>query len=285
MTAKSLRLPLAGLLLSTLAACGTDPTPTPGPGEPGDTSGVAAEPGPEVAPPVANDAPAPKDERLGLAFTALAEGRFAACRELSGAVLVDHPGHPCAHFLMGMGLHKAKRYADARPHLEAARDATTEFAGAEAVPYYLGWCLYYLGDHKAARASFEAHLATAEEGDSHFGLGVIAIELGELGAARTSLERALVIFEARVASGNLGAGMDLAKTHARLADVALGEDDDEAARTHVLAALGINPDQPAVWFKLYQLALSAGDEAEARRALGEYEARKTRAEAGMAMDR
>ncbi|MDF1800459.1 MAG: tetratricopeptide repeat protein [Planctomycetota bacterium] len=278
MIAKSTRLPLAGLLLSLLAACAPDPAPGPGPSKPGET--------PEATPePAANDAPAPQDERLGLAFTALAEGRLAACRELSEAVLLDHPGHPRAHFLLGMGLHKAKRYADARPHLEAARDATADFSGAEAVPYYLGWCLYYLGDYLPARASFEAHLATSDEGDSHFGLGVIAIELGELDAARTSLERALKIFEARVADGNLGAGADLAKTHARLADVALGEDDDEAARTHVLAALGINPDQPAVWFKLYQLALVAGDEAEARRALGEFEARKTRAEAGMAMDR
>ena len=51
------------------------------------------------------------------------------------------------------------------------------------------------------------------------------------------------------------------------------------------AALAIDPSKAALWFKLYNLATAAGDEVTARKALGEYEARKSGAGAGMAMDR
>lgn len=226
----------------------------------------------------ANTSPAPKDTRLGLAFEALGRGDYKACRAQARAVLAEHPGHPRAEFLLALGLHKAKRYAEARPHFEAADAATADFAGKEAVPYYLAWCEYWLGDFEAARADFHRHLATTDEGDSHFGLGAIALELGELDEARVELQRALEIFELRVAEGELAARGDVAKAHARLADLDLAVDDDESAKQHLEAALRLDPERPAVWFKLFSVATDAGDTELAARAKAEYERRSPKAD-------
>jgi len=225
-----------------------------------------------------NEALAPKDERLGVAFEALGRGDFKACRTQAEAVLAEHPHHPRAEFLLALGLHKAKRYAEARPHFEQADTATADFAGKQAVPYYLAWCEYWLGDFEAARADFRRHLAVTDEGDSQFGLGAIALELGELDAARVELQRALEIFELRIAKGELAAGGDVAKAHARLADLDLAVDDDAAARQHLEAALRLDPERPAVWFKLFTVATDAGDTELAAKAKAEYERRTPKAD-------
>ena len=271
---RAARLP-AVAVLALLAACGPADPPPPTPEAPS-----AVEPAAPATPPAA-----PEDARLGPAFDALGAGDYAACRELAAAVLADHPDHPRGHFLLGLGLHKAKRYAEARPHLLLADAPGVSYAGRDAAPYFLGWCHYYLGEHAEAAAAFSRHVAATDEGDSHFGLGVVAIEQGDLAGARAALDRALVIFEGRVAEGDLVAARDLAKTHARLADVDLAEDRDGDARAHVEAALGIDPSPAALWFKLYQLAEAAGDQDTARLAFAQYEARKGQAQAGMAMDR
>jgi tetratricopeptide (TPR) repeat protein len=257
-------------LLLALVAC-AQPTPPP---TPADSADVAA------APTSFQD-----DPRLGSAFQLLGTGQPEACRALAQEVLDGQPGHPRAEFLVGLGLHKSKRYADARPHLLAADAATADFPGHEATAYFLAWCHYYLGEYELARAAFERHLETSVEADARFGLGVVALELGELETARTHLEQALVEFEAQVTEGNLTAMVDLAKCHARLADVDLAQDREDDALVHVEAALALDADKPAVWFKLYQLALARDDAATARRALGEYEARKPDPTAGMAMER
>ena len=271
------RASVALALLCLAAACGSQDSAAPPLEEPSSAEAPSPE---DTAPPAA-----PDDERLGQALVALGSGDFATCRDLATAVLSDHPDHPRAHFLLGLGLHKAKRYAEARPPLVAADAPGGDNPGREAAPYFLGWCHYYLGELGEARAAFTRHLETVDEGDSHFGLGVVALELGELDVARTKLDRALVIFEGRVADGDLTAALDLAKTHTRLADVDIAEERDEDARAHVEAALSIDPSKAALWFKLYNLATAAGDEVMARRALGEYEARKDSGGAGMAMDR
>jgi len=179
-TKNSSRTACASLAL-LLIGCG--PSSAPEPHEP-----TAAEA------PAANTAPAPKDERLGVAFEALGRGDVEACQREARAVLADFPHHPRAEFLLALGLHKAKRYAEARPLFESAESATASFAGKDAVPYYLGWCGYWLGDFEAARAAFERHLEGSDEGDSHFGLGAIALELGHFDEARAKLTRALEIF-------------------------------------------------------------------------------------------
>jgi tetratricopeptide (TPR) repeat protein len=238
-------------------------------------SGEPKTPAPDIA---ANTAAAPKDARLGVAFEALGRGDYATCRSEAEAVLADFPHHPRAEFVLALGLHKAKRYAEARPHFDAAAAATADFAGKEAVPYYRAWCEYWLGDFAAARADFERHLEFSDEGDSHFGLGAIALELGDFEGARAELQRALEIFEGRIAAGELAAGVELAKAHARLADLDIAVDDNSAARAHLEASLRLDPAHPAVWFKLYNVALDSGDDELAARAKAEYENRSPKAD-------
>lgn len=270
-TKKTLWAGAACALLLTLVGCSPEPRTTPASGDaPSDTGPQPAD-APE--PVERNTAPAPKDERLGTAFEALGRGDLETCRAAASAVLADFPRHPRAEFLLAMGLHKSKRYAEARPLFESAERATAEYAGKEAVPYYLGWCDFWLGDFDASRAAFERHLQVVAEGDSHFGLGAIALELGDFEEAREQLTRALEIFESRIAAGELAANRDLAKTHARLADVDLAADDEASARAHLESALRLDPNRPAVWFKLYTVAEATGDKEVAAAAKAEYERR------------
>ena len=174
-------------LLVAASSCGDPDAPTPAPDQPPAVDHQASEPdgsGQATPPPAA-----PADPRLGQALEALGAGDLESCRLLATAVLVDHPDHPRGHFLLGLGLHKAKRYAEARPHLVAADAPGVDYESREAAPYFRGWCHYYLGEYDEARAAFARHLETIDEGDSHFGLGVVALELGDEMLGQTSREQ------------------------------------------------------------------------------------------------
>lgn len=224
--------------------------------------------------PTAEDKPAaPADERLDQALVALGDGNFSQAMDLTTAALDDRPGHPRALFLHALALHKLKRYAEARVDFEAAANSPQSFEGADALPYYLGWCMYWLGEFDASRAAFQAHLEQVDEPDSYFGLGIIALELGELETAQAQLDLAAAGFNARLAAGDTMSARDVAKTYTRLADVDLANDQDEAAAEHLKSALELDADRPAVWFKLYNVSLALGDKELAIMAKREYEKR------------
>lgn len=259
-----------------LTAC-SEPSHTPDPsGTSGAMPSVPAVESNAAMPPgqVQTDKPmAPADERLEHSLTALGDGNYTQAMELTGAVLTDHPGHSRALFLHALALHKLKRYAEARIDFQAAADSPQGFDGAEALPYYLGWCTYWLGDFDAARGAFQAHLDQVGEPDSFFGLGIIALELGELETAQSQLDLAAEGFNARLAAGDMLSARDVAKTYTRLADVDLANDQDEAAAEHLKSALELDADRPAVWFKLYNVSLALGDQELAIMAKREYEKR------------
>lgn len=256
----------AALLLAV--SCGdsepTDPTPASPPGGQGQTTestgapdstdgtdtDTSAEPKPLAAPLAEAD----------LVLQALISGDMKGGLELALELRASNGAHPRALFVHALALHKQKRYAEARPLFQASADSPETFPGAERLPYYQGWCTYWLADFDAATAYFSAHATATNEPDSHFGLGIIALELGELERAELELQRARAGFQERLDGGDLFSAADVAKALARLADVALARDEDEAARDLLKDALALDSGLPAVWFKLYQVALALDDQ-------------------------
>lgn len=271
------------LVAALFAACAGD-SPSPNGGEdpppaPTSTSGDApsAIGSEDATPPSASDAQAPAEPKpmaaalpaLDELLLALANGDVHTALEGSAEQLAAHPAHPRALFVRALALHKAKRYAEAAPLFVAARAAETTFEGADAIPYYQGWCAYWLADFETARASFAE---VPGNPDGHFGLGIIALELGDLETAKDELELARDGFQARFDGGDLESARDLSKTFARMADVDLANDDDLSAKDDLQAALALDAERPAVWFKLYNVALAIGDAQLAALAKRKYEA-------------
>ena len=212
------------------------------------------------------------EAKLGHAFRQLGAGDLNGCRATAMEVLENNPAPATrarAEFMVALSYHKAKQYADARPHFDKASQGP-DFQGKPALPYFQGWCYFWLGELDAAEASFQAHLAHTNEADSHFGLGVIALDRGDNPAAKVALQSALELFEAKLASGDQGAKRDLAKTHARLADVDLENEDLQLAKQHLQLAVELDSERSAVWYKLYQIYLEEGEGASAAAALAEY---------------
>ena len=213
------------------------------------------------------------EDRLGDAFRLLGDGNYSGCRELASSVLSNSPAPSTearAEFLLGLGFHKAKQYADARAHFESAATGAS-FANKVALPYYQGWCYFWLGELDLSEASFRLHLKSSDEGDSHFGLGVIALERGQSQKASTHLTTALEHFEKRVASGDALAKLDAAKAQARLADVDIDSGDFESAKQRLLLAVSLDSNRAAVWYKIYQVGLELEDKALEAKGFAEYQ--------------
>ena len=99
--------------------------------------------------------------------------------------------------------------------------------------------------------------------------GLCAVPL--LGLVELELQRARAGFQERLDGGDLFSAADVAKAQARLADVALARDEDEAARDLLKQALALDAGRAAVWFKLYQVALALDDQELVALAKRKYE--------------
>ena len=254
-----------GLISIILSSC-VEPTPPEG-SDPNLDAAAEQGAGPKDPALVEQD-----EAKIGHAFRQLGAGDLGGCRVTAMEVLANDPAPATrarAEFMVGLSFHKAKQYADARPHFDLASQGPN-FQGKLALPYFQGWCYFWLGELDAAEASFRQHLTQAEEGDSYFGLGIVALDRGDNAAAKSALQKALQLFEAKAATGDASAKRDLAKTHARLADLDLDSEDFEGAKIHLQLAVDLDSDRSAVWYKLYQVYLELGEDGPASSALAEY---------------
>jgi len=214
--------------------------------------------------------------RLSVGRRLLSGGDFAGAEVVFRALHAAHPDHPRALFLLGLSIHKQKRYAEARPLLErsdalaSALDAgviATIFPESPHVPHFLGWCTYYLGDVEAAAKYFDAHIAIVPgEFDSQFGRGVVAIDQDDLAVAKERLRAALALLGAAAddAPGGASHPRDRAKVLVRLGDVSLREGDVASARTQYEEAVHLWPAHHEGWAKLARALdrLGEGDAAQ-----------------------
>ena len=180
-------------------------------------------------------------------------------RLLEPVVSREHPTGR-AELLYALSQHKRKRYARALPWFDAAGTVEDEWDGRDALPYYRGWCLYYLGDLDGSEAAFEAHRAfEPSEGDSVFALGLIAFDRGESGIARERFVEAIALHEAALAGGAEHLLPDLSKCWARLGEVHAAEGDDGAARDALWKAVSAYPPHAAAWYQLGSVLERLGD--------------------------
>jgi tetratricopeptide (TPR) repeat protein len=253
-------------LLAALASCGDE------------------DPAPDPRPPAAGDGPAElRDPRSPQALQLLLSGRIEAAREVVEPIVAAHPELGEPQLVLGLCWHKQKSYARARPYLERAVAVGPRFERHASAHYYLGWCLYYLGEPEPARASFERHLALdPAEGDSHFGLGLIALDSGALDEAEIRFREAIRLHEHAIEAGKKNLVVDLAKCHARLADVHAQHGAWEDARRELEISLQLHPAHVDAWYKLAMAQRRLGDEQAAGEALRQHEAWRARANAGAA---
>ena len=131
-----------------------------------------------------------------------------------------------------------------------------------------GRCLQETGDLAGARAAYEADVALFPEGaDGRFRLAQLDFEAGELDRceeqARARLER-------------FARSQDVAKTHARLADVHLARDEPEAARVALETCVGVFPHYESL-YTLSRVCARLGDDEAAARYLREHQVWRARA--------
>jgi Tfp pilus assembly protein PilF len=225
-----------------------------------------------AAPPPAATAPAPvapaKPPPLGPELTAIAQAigqqQTAAARRSLEAYLQQHPADGRAEFLVGLSYHREKHYALARPHFERAIELTPAY---HTTYHFLGWCLYYLGEMPAARAAFEAHLAhMPDEGDSHFGVGLIDLDEDRLDDAERRFRHAI-----ELQADNAARRKDVSKAHARLGDVYLRRGDLAAARAELETATRLWPQHYTAFYKLSRVLNRLGEPEAAAEAYRQYE--------------
>ncbi|MHC4219723.1 MAG: tetratricopeptide repeat protein [Planctomycetota bacterium] len=216
-------------------------------------------------PPPASTAAAPT---LGPELTGIAgsiqQRQTEAARLRLTPYLQLHPDDGLAEFLMGLSYHREKRYALARPRFERAVELTPDY---HPTYHFLGWCLYYMGEMDGARDAFEQHLVRQPtEGDSHFGLGLIDLDEDLLDAAERRFRRAIAL-----QADNQARRRDVAKAHARLADVYLRRDDLETARAELVTATGLWPQHYTAFYKLSRVLNRLGETGAAQEAFRRYE--------------
>lgn len=269
-------LPLTALALAAASACGPEPSAPALPDSPSEPSATPAAPAAAPAPVME-----PADPRLDEALRRIAAGDFEGARALCSAVTEERPTSARAAFLLGLAHHKQKNYGAALPCFDRALELGPTFEPFAPVTYFRAWCRYYMGDSAGARADFEAHLRLVpDDADSCFGLGVIALDEGRLDDADRELRQALQLSTERFERGDESRRADVAKAHARLADVHLLRDDPEAARRELEAAVELYPAHYAAWYKLHQVLLRLGEDEAAAEALRQHDLWKERVRPG-----
>ncbi len=155
--------------------------------------------------------------------------------------------------------------------------------------YSVGLAASALADDPVARASFESALellvpGSLDAADAAANLGNLLRRQGELGAARTRLEQALVIYERQAAErpADRTALLDVARATTNIGAVEQERGDLAAARQHFERSLGLHQrvgqetlELAALWNNLAGVAFADGDlalaESEYRRSLALHE--------------
>ncbi len=218
---------------------------------------------PEASPPPAVEL----GPQLSAVFRLIGRQQNEAARQDLAAYLQRHPDDGKAEFLLALSYHREKRYGLARPHFARAIELEPDYHPAY---HFQGWCLYWLGELPAAREAFERHLSyLPDEGDSHFAIGLIDLDEDRLDDAQRRFEHAIVL-----QSGSQHRRKDVAKAHARIADIPLPRDELADAKARLQAATGLWPEHYTAFYKLHRVLTRLGEAeaaAEAFRLYRRYE--------------
>jgi tetratricopeptide (TPR) repeat protein len=224
-------------------------------------------------PPAAVVVPARKppvlDAALTAAFRLIKGGRYPEARQAATAYLAEagasHPGQ--AQFILGLSYHRQRLYESAHGHFARALELEPDYV---TTLFFHGFTLLNLGRLDEARRAFEGYLARGpEDPEAVFGLGLVALEQDRVDDAERAFQRAIALARAAAGMGAVlspAASEDLARYHARLADVHLRRGDLPKARTDLERSVELWPDHFEPWHKLAGVLRRLGDAAGADRA-------------------
>jgi tetratricopeptide (TPR) repeat protein len=202
-------------------------------------------------------------------------GRFEEARALARRYTEANPADGRGPLMIAMTYHQAGNHQPAVPHFERALELSPD--------YYLtrrcfGVCLFMLGDLAGARHQYQVLLAAdPEEPEAHYGIGTVDLEEGHLAEAEARFRRAIELYGVmRQADPRrfLARRSDLARAHARLADVHFARGEYEAARDALLASTTIEPGHISAFYALSLVYRRLGEDALADQALQRYESVK-----------
>lgn len=253
-----LRFSLLILLLCMLLGCGEgDQLP------PEDTGGAS-----QASSQAASDRRLPAE--LGPIFRLIEAGQVEQARLRLQRYNMDHPNDGHGLFLFGLTFHVQNRFGQARTHFETA---SSLLRGYPPLHYFYGWCLYHLGDLDEARAEFQQHLEyEPAEADSHYALGLIALDQDRLNDAKEALSRAVLLLE-----DDPQRQRDLGRAHGKLGEAMARSDELQSARQHLETAAEVYPDDHESLYQLYRVLLRLGDEDAAANAQQRHQQARERA--------
>lgn len=219
--------------------------------------------------------PPPGDDQARVALQLIGRNHPEQAEPVARALVSAYPDQPRAAFVLGLSLHKQKRYSDAVPYFEQALAGAGAIEAAQRaqqfpehvhVSHFLGWARYYAGDLDGARGAFASHVATVPTaGDSWYGLALVEIDEDQIDAAGAALERAMAYLpEAERMEDSRS--RDRGKILARQGDLALRADRVQDAVDLYRRALRAWPDHYEVWAKVARCYDRLGDAGAADRA-------------------
>ncbi len=200
------------------------------------------------------------DPRLNEAEKLLATQRWRVARDLLEKIRADDPTLLQPVFYVALTHHKERRYAEALPLYEQVLAARPAFPNAYQVLYFYGWALFYLGRIDVARAAFAATLElNPAKYDANYGLAQCDAEDGRVDDAMRRLGEVIAAATDAGRAGDRGATQDIAKSHARLADLLEAKDDLASARSHYQQCVQLDPTAYEAWFRLSKVLDRLGD--------------------------
>jgi tetratricopeptide (TPR) repeat protein len=187
----------------------------------------------------------------------IARRQNEAARFLLQRYLTEHPDDPHATFLLGLTFHREQKYGQAVTYFDKA----IELAPSYHLPsYFAGWALYNLGDLDRARTAFQSFLDfKPDHPDSLFGIGLIELDADELDAARSHFQRSIDLLTAQTKPAD---PQDIAKARTRLAEVYERQDQLEKAKSELVQATTIYPDNYEGLYKLYRVLVRLNEKDE-----------------------
>lgn len=241
---------LALLPLAAVAGCGGDAEPAPTP--------------------PARPRALPQD--LVAVYRVIAQGRFDEARRMAQQVLAARPDDGQAMLLIGLTYSKTDNHGAAEPWFERSLKADPDYyIGHE----YRGDSLFRLGRLDEARREFEAFLGVVpSEPKAHYQLGLVDVEESKLADAEARFRRAIALMDdlrQRDPRATATRAPELASYHARLADVHSARGDYEAARSELLLATELCPENISAFYTLSVVQRRLGEDALADAALARYE--------------
>ena len=190
--------------------------------------------------------PSPQPELLsGLKthFLLISEGNTGSARVRIRQYMDTHGEAAQPLFLMGLSYHHEKRYIKAVQWFEKSSQYDEPADRYPPTWHFLGWSHYYLGQATASSEAFKTYLTmNPNEGDTLFGLGLLAMEKGNFVEASSLLQQSIDMQQDRPKGQ--------AKSKARLADIEVQQGDRLQALTLYREALELDPDLYEAWYHL-----------------------------------